>query len=249
MTGNFIRKTLPLLWIRKIGSVRRVARYVAVLHVDDEELDRVLLGHFLKGTKLNPLSAATVEEARHMLANNRVDCLLLDLNLKETTGEKAVPELREAGYTGPIAALTAETDTDRLKAIQRSGVVAVLGKPYDAPSLLSLISTLLVSNRGDSEALVSTMADQESMRPLITQYVQKLQTMVAEIRKKFDAGDMAGVRQHYMSIRGTGKSFGFPLLSDIASDAVQSLDENRTPQERLLNLRRIEQACGRLRAA
>jgi len=220
-----------------------------VLHLDDEELDRVLLGHFLKGTKLGLLSAATLEEAKALLAKNPVDCLLLDLNMKETTGEKAVPLLREAGYTGPIAALTAETDATRLKAIQGAGVVAVLGKPYDAASLLSLISTSLATNKGDSDALISTMADQEAMRPLIVQYVQKLQAMAGEIRKKFDAGDLAGVRQHYMSIRGTGKSFGFAVLSDIASDAVQSLDENRAPQDRLMNLQRLEQACRRLKAA
>ena len=216
-----------------------------VLHVSDQEMERVLLGHFLKGTQIVLKTAGTIEEAKASLKFG-IDCILLDLGGKDA---ESISALRQAGYVGPIAVLTAESEPAKIKAVQDAGAGAVIGKPYDAQGLLALLASWLSGGTNDSESIRSTLADQEAMQPLIKQYVDKLHLLAKDMRKKYDAGDLPGVRQHYLSIRGTGTSFGFALLSEIARDAVASLDEPRSAQERAMNLQRMEQACRRTKAA
>ncbi len=217
-----------------------------VLHLDDQQIDRSLLAHFLKGTKVNLLSAATIDDAVEMMKEHAVDCVLCDLNLTGETSELAMMMLRQVGFSGPIGVISAETSPARLKAIREGGAGAVLTKPYDAQRLISLLSTWLTAGASGEDAIYSTLANQESMRPLITQYVDRIRVMSGELRKNMIADKHDAVRAICQSIKGTGTGFGFPYLSEVAGDAVKALDDASNTSEILMQLQRLEGACRRV---
>lgn len=217
-----------------------------VLHLDDQQMDRALLAHFLKGTKVNLLSAAKIDDAVEIMKQHPVDCVLCDLNLAGETAELAMMMLRQVGFNGPIGVLTAESSPSKLKAIRESGAGAVLSKPYDAQRLISLLSTWLSAGATGEDAIYSALADQESMRPLISQYVDRVRMMAGELRKNMIADKREAVRAICQSLKGTGAGFGFPYLSEVAGDAVMALDDASNTSDILMQLQRLEGACRRV---
>jgi len=218
-----------------------------ILHIDDQEMDRVLLKHFLKGTKLDVISVGTLEEAIAAIKQRPIDCALCDLNLRsDLTINAYIPKLREAGYEGPIGIVTAETSPARLREAQDAGAGAMLSKPYEANKLLSLLSTWLSAGASRDECIYSFLSDQESMRPLIAQYVEKVHALNRELRKQIEADKIEAVRQICQTLKGTGSGFGFAQLSEVARDAVTSLDGTCSVAESAMALQRLDGTCRRI---
>lgn len=217
-----------------------------VLHLDDQQIDRALLTHFLKGTRIKLVNASSLEEAIEITKKQPADCILCDLDFSREIPEVVVGALHRVNFNGPITILTAETSPSKLKALRDAGADAVLNKPYDAQRLISLLSTWLGTGVTSEDAIYSTLADKESMQPLISQYIDRVHAMASELRKAMVADKRDRVRAICQSIRGTGAGFGFPYLSEVAHDAVKALDDSTNTSDILMQIQRLESACRRV---
>jgi CheY-like chemotaxis protein len=219
-----------------------------VLHLDEQELDRMLLGHFLKGTRIKLISCASILDALVQIKENAIDCILCDLNLSGTSGTDGINKFRDAGFTGPVAIITAETSATRVRAAQEAGAGAVLSKPYDQHKLLSLLSTWMMGGASTEEPIFSTLADQAQMLPLIEQYVTKARVLGRDLRRQIEARSVIGVRNICQMLKGTAMGFGYAEVSDIARDAVKCLDASNSLRDAMGALQQLETACMRLSA-
>jgi two-component system KDP operon response regulator KdpE len=116
-----------------------------VLLVEDEELNRVLVKAILdratddavRGIEL--IEAANLELARTALSGDRVDVVLLDVNLPDGNGLDLATDLAERDERPRVIALTASVLPHERAAAMLAGCDAFLDKPYAAKDLLDIL--------------------------------------------------------------------------------------------------------------
>ena len=105
---------------------------VNVLIVDDDELDKKLVGLVLAKSasliKFNVESAKTVTEALEKLAKNGFEIILLDLNLPDSRGTETVQKIFGVAPSVPIVVLTGLDDEEAGLEAVRSGAEDYLVK-------------------------------------------------------------------------------------------------------------------------
>jgi CheY-like chemotaxis protein len=90
------------------------------------------------------VEAASLAEARTVLARESIDLVLLDVHLPDGLGLELAAELRRAGPWRPaILALTASVLPSDQQAALNAGCDAFLAKPYPADDLIATSRFLL----------------------------------------------------------------------------------------------------------
>jgi DNA-binding NtrC family response regulator len=88
--------------------------------------------------------AAGLGEARKVLAAGPVDCILLDLRLKDGNGLDLLREVRTGPHREtPVIVATAYGDSERTIAAMRDGAFEYLTKPFNLPQLLETVERAL----------------------------------------------------------------------------------------------------------
>jgi DNA-binding response OmpR family regulator len=111
-----------------------------VLVTDDEPITRMLLRLMFEREHFEVLEAGNGREAAEIVARERLDVLLIDLNMPEMDGYEAVERLRRGlGVTTPIVVLTSETGPDVERRVLDLGADDYITKPVDPAILLSRV--------------------------------------------------------------------------------------------------------------
>lgn len=121
-----------------------------VLIVDDEEDLSFIMSQMLEGYGYEVSCAASADAAFDLLAENRFDLVLLDVNLPETTGFEICRELRKASSVPVIFASARTGEADRITGFDIGGD-DYLPKPYSMNELLARVNALIRRAYGFSE--------------------------------------------------------------------------------------------------
>jgi len=125
-----------------------------ILVVEDEPAIRDMVGMSLERAGFHWLAAASVEEARGLLADNAPDLLLLDWMLPGASGLDFARQLRRDDSTRdlPVIMLTArDAEEDMIRGLE-GGVDDYLTKPFSTRELIARIKTVLRRSGGGDEA-------------------------------------------------------------------------------------------------
>ncbi len=115
-------------------------RQLEVVAVDDEPVNRRVVGGMLRRLGHNVRLASTGEETLELVGQQVPDLVLLDLRMPGMSGLAAARELRRRGVTIPILALTAEVRKEEREACIEAGMDGVLSKPITMSVLASALS-------------------------------------------------------------------------------------------------------------
>jgi two-component system response regulator AtoC len=107
----------------------------AVLIVEDEPGLRQGLADVVRTMGGEPLPAAGIGEARAIVASRAVDCVLLDIRLRDGDGLDYLNELRGTARGVPVIVATAYGDSERTIRAMRDGAFDYLTKPFDLTAL------------------------------------------------------------------------------------------------------------------
>jgi len=133
----------------------------AVLIVEDEPGVREGLGRAVAKLGYRAVPAAGLAEARRLVAAESVDCVLLDLRLRDGDGLELLRELRAGRHRDvPVIVATAYGDSERTIQAMRDGAFDYLTKPFDLPLLLATVERAV-----KQRALVQTLAPPASLPP------------------------------------------------------------------------------------
>jgi signal transduction histidine kinase/ActR/RegA family two-component response regulator len=119
---------------------------VRVLIVEDDDDARLLVARVLEGQHALVKAASSAHDALDILAKERIDVILSDIEMPGTDGYQLIRELRrrpsQRGGNVPAAALTAYARTeDRLRAL-RAGFQLHLSKPVQPSELITVVASL-----------------------------------------------------------------------------------------------------------
>ena len=127
-----------------------------VLITDDNATNRFVLRKLLKGQGVEIFEAASGSEALAVLAETRVDVVLMDIQMPgldgiETTARYLKAEAQAGRRPASVVGVTANVMPEQVASYKAAGMVAVLAKPVAKAMLLNTIAALI--------------ADTEEMQP------------------------------------------------------------------------------------
>lgn len=112
-----------------------------ILVVDDDASVRETLGRVLATEGYVVLPAASGTEALEIAASNRIDLVLLDLNMPGQGGWETFHTLASENPLLAVIIITARPN--QLFTSLAAGVDALLEKPFDFPALLKIVRTVI----------------------------------------------------------------------------------------------------------
>lgn len=118
------------------------------LVVDDSDTARAVVGKILRLSGLDigrVLEAANGVEALQLLATERVDALLTDINMPEMNGVELIEKMRqdERYAAVPVLVISTEGSQTRVEHLLQEGVRVYLRKPFPPEKLREALEGLL----------------------------------------------------------------------------------------------------------
>jgi len=115
-----------------------------ILYVEDNELNRKMIRHLLRGTSYRLIEAPDGETGMAMARTEHPDLILMDVQLPKISGIEATRTLRADPTTAatPIIAITSFALSGDEQRAKEAGASAYLAKPYSPFQLLGMIKEL-----------------------------------------------------------------------------------------------------------
>ena len=115
-----------------------------ILYVEDNELNRKIVRDLLRRTSYRLIEALDGEAGVAAALEQRLDLILMDIQLPKLSGIDAIRALRKAPATmdTPIIAITSFALSGDQQKAEAAGASAYLAKPYSPFGLLGMIRKL-----------------------------------------------------------------------------------------------------------
>jgi PAS domain S-box-containing protein len=215
-----------------------------LLVVDDNPDNREVVSFYLKE------AGATVETAvdgadgvrkvhEAIAAARPYEAVLMDMRMPVMNGYKATLSLRRAGVLTPVIALTAHAMEGDERACLNSGCNAYVSKPIEPLTLIATVAAQL-SPAAAAEpeiampkpgGMLSGLAGDARFLPLLLRYLEGLPEQVEALGAARRAGDDKAVLELVHRLHGTGTSFGYPQISEVAGACERELRQGGDPAQ------------------
>ena len=169
------------------------------------------------------------------------DLILMDMQMPVMDGLSATRELRAAGYSGPIVALTANATPQYRQSCFDAGCNDFLTKPIERIQFNTALARYLRIAAAPVPAPVPTAANDESrivsellregpeMAELIPYFLERLPDYVECLRKAQSRDDMAMLKKQAHDLKAVGSAYGYPQVTELAATIETAL--TNTPDQ------------------
>jgi signal transduction histidine kinase/DNA-binding response OmpR family regulator len=139
---NIASQQVPAPEAVNVSELRRAGhRFVKILVVDDNEMNRSLMEHLLSEWNLSFDMANNGNEALARLKQTDYDLVLMDIQMPEMDGYSATRKIRtELGLDVPVIAMTAHALAGEREKCLSSGMNEYISKPVNERELYELIN-------------------------------------------------------------------------------------------------------------
>jgi signal transduction histidine kinase/CheY-like chemotaxis protein len=190
---------------------------LVLLLADDYPLNRSILKEFLAETGAEIVEAGDGRRAADLVRDRNFSLVLMDLKMPVLDGLEAVREIRtHEVQTGkprtPVVALTAQAYPEDARLALAAGFDAHVAKPISRDQLLAT-----VSRWARPVAVSGVVRVPASLRDLTEQYRVEVRAFARDLAGAWASGDWTAAETVGHRLRGTGSSFGFPLLTEIGT--------------------------------
>lgn len=141
-----LTSTLDYLQPQKADLEHMDIEDLQILLVDDSEFSRKYIARVLNNIGIERITCATDgKQALQLFKQQYFDLVVTDFNMPEMDGLQLVQAIRSENQVSPVPVLmvTSEQNQNRLAAVEKAGVSAILDKPFEPLSIKRLILQLL----------------------------------------------------------------------------------------------------------
>ncbi|KAA3654256.1 MAG: response regulator [Proteobacteria bacterium] len=205
-----------------------------ILVVDDGAENRELVATVLGEFGLAIDEAENGQVAVDRAQDGRYDLILMDMQMPVMDGYTATRNLRAAGLSTPIVALTANAMQGYEQEVIAAGCTAYLTKPVDIDALLATVASFIGGHRegsaplpaaatpppppADTAPIQSRLATQTRMHAVIGKFIRRLHERMAEIDAALAAADDNTLAELAHWLKGAGGTVGFDVLTEPATE-------------------------------
>jgi len=111
----------------------------SILVIDDEPVLQDVLGSLLEGNGFDYHKAMTAADGMHVLREEEIDVVLLDLMLPDRTGLDLLPEIKILDPHLPVVVITAYSSVESAIEAMRRGAFHYVPKPFKNEEVLHLV--------------------------------------------------------------------------------------------------------------
>lgn len=116
-----------------------------ILIVDDEIVIQKLFSDFLANSKFSLFCASNNQEAKDLLASEKIDIMLLDIYMGEDSGIDLIPEAKKISPETEIIVISGTSKITDVIETMRLGITDFLLKPIGKNELLKIIDRIIGS--------------------------------------------------------------------------------------------------------
>lgn len=206
-----------------------------ILLVDDDPAMPQLVRGLLKSSAIEVTYADNGQAGCELASEGPFDLVMLDIDMPGMSGLDAALKMRQAGYKGPLVAVTAMTRKEDRQRCFEAGCTHYVPKPLSRDRLMNLVRS------ATREPLVSALSQDKDLAQLIDDFVVSLPDKLGELQGTLAADDLDTFGRSVRMIKSQAGSFGFDVISDIAQELENMLYEQKeieALQQQLVELTR-----------
>lgn len=106
-----------------------------VLVVDDSEFNLLIASKIISKWNANVTTVNSGSSCLETIESEDFDIVLMDLQMPDISGFETTIRIREMGINTPVIALTASTNNDTKKEVEKAGMNGFMGKPFNPDEL------------------------------------------------------------------------------------------------------------------
>jgi PAS domain S-box-containing protein len=237
---------VPWLAPELLGSAHRVDASTSatrwefgparVLVVDDGPENRELVRLVLEASGLTVLEAENGAVALDVVALEKPDLVLMDVQMPVMDGFTATRALRDRGDALPVIALTANAMKGFERELEQAGFTGYLTKPVDIDSMLAALALRLGGRQVEVDAapaesttaepaapaavdtgpIVSRLANHPRLSRVVRTFGKTLPVKLQAMQKALDAREMNELAELAHWLKGAGGTVGFDVFFEPA---------------------------------
>lgn len=213
-----------------------------ILIIDDSEIDRRIIRHFLSKTQLRIVEASTIAEAEGEL-RGEVDLVIADGTMKGDV----VGTVRRAASGVPVVFASADTSIAGMQRVRSLGVDAFVPKPVEPTVLLRALGEFLIMRRTPNEEPASaTSSAHADLGPLV---LNELATLSARLKDTINGDDGPGAYAIALKVKGLAPVAGLDGLAAVAGEVTEALSDQPNCSGGAGALQALLRGLGQLKAA
>jgi signal transduction histidine kinase/DNA-binding response OmpR family regulator len=201
------------------GTSDSPALSARILMAEDSPANVALTQAYLAGTGCDLEIAADGEAALAKLTSGRYNLVLMDVQMPKLDGYEVTRRFREwerdCGATRtPVIALTAHAFQEDIEHAIKSGADAHLTKPIRRETLIDAVE-LYQRAEGGSDIRVTVP---DFIRELAPEFLRRQRYGLLTVAVALKNGEFDPIQSFAHNMKGCGRSFGFPLLTDLGRE-------------------------------
>ncbi len=193
-----------------------------VLFADDALDNRRLVEMFLRKAGVEVVMVEDGKQAIDSALSSHFDLILMDVQMPVMDGLTATRNIRGAGISTPIVALSAGAMTSDVEKAIEAGCSMHLSKPFSKDSFYQMLSKYLegIKSPGASERAAPLHSSLEGgdpeMLPLLLEFIAGLQGRLSELQDAVASANAERCASVAHKLKGSSGMYGFPELSVLA---------------------------------